>query len=183
MMDDIQCFAGSRLSEKDRAACISLIVEGGAVKLTKAEVGLPQAKVVAINRVGQEIVGVGAIKRWSPQRASILAGESEFPLDPHSHELGYIVVKEGYKEQKRSHRITAALLSEFQERPLFATTSAKYMKQTLSKAGFVQRGKEWRGTRGDQLSLWIKDGGNGRNRPRKSVVKSVVKFVGKWWET
>ena len=157
MNDEIQCCAGERLSGEARAACIALIVEGGAVELTKAEAGLPQARVVAINLMGQEIVGVGAIKRWNPQRASTLAGKSESPLDPCSHELGYIAVREGFKGQKRSHRITATLLSKFQERPLFATTSNEYMKRTLRKAGFVQQGKEWMGNT-EQLSLWIKNG-------------------------
>ena len=158
MKDDIQCCSGISLSREKLEACISLIKDGGAIKnLITAEAGLPQARVVAINLMGQEIVGVGAIKRWNPQRASTLAGKSESTLDPHSHELGYIAVKEGFKRKKRSHRITAALLSEFQERPLFATTSNEHMKRTLRKAGFVQRGKEWKGEK-EQLSLWIKNG-------------------------
>jgi hypothetical protein len=41
--------------------------------------------------------------------------------------------------------------------PLFATTFNERMIKALTKAGFVQRGREWRRKQGGQmLSLWIK---------------------------
>jgi len=39
---------------------------------------------------------------------------------------------------------------------LFATTSDPKMKSALKGAGFVQHGVEWKGQRGDFLSLWIR---------------------------
>ena len=155
MTDDIQCCAGGSLSEEERAACVSLIREGGAiVNSNTAEARLPQAMLVAINRVGQEIVGVGAIKRSNIQRASSIARDSHFQFDPHSHELGYVAVAKSHRGKKRSRRITEALCSTFQERPLFATTSDEHMKKTLRWAGFVQQDQEWQGNSG-QLSFWI----------------------------
>lgn len=158
MTDDIQCCAGGSLSEEERPACVFLIKEGGAIlNSSTAEARLPQAEVVAINRVGQKIVGVGAIKRSDLQCASLIAKKSDFKFDPHSHELGYVAIAESHQGEKRSHRITAALLSEFPKRTLFATTSDEYMKRTLSKARFAQQGKEWSGNSGT-LSLWILHG-------------------------
>jgi len=157
MMDDIQCYQGISLSKEELEACILLIKKGGAVDPKYAKKKLPLAELVAIQRVGQDIVGVGAIKRCRSEYACSIAKKSEFQFDPCSHELGYVAIKERYQRQGLSKRIMAKLLSEFQGRPLFATTSNKYMKKTLEKAGFVQRGKEWKGEK-EQLSLWIKNG-------------------------
>ena len=157
MKDDIQCCAGISLSNEEREACISLIKEGGAVDPKNAEAELPLAKLVTIKRAGKNIVGVGAIKRCRPQYAYSIAEKSKFQFDPCSHEFGYVAIKESHRNQRLSHMITEKLLSKFQERPLFATTSNENMKRTLRKAGFVQRGEEWMGKK-EQLSLWIKNG-------------------------
>ena len=158
MMDDIQCYQGISLSKKDLEDCILLIKDGGAIKnLKTAEEELPLAKLVAIKRAGQDIVGVGAIKQCRPNYTRSIAKKSTFQLDPCSHELGYVSIKKSHWRQELSKKITAKLLSEFQGRPLFATTSNERMKQTLKKAGFVQQGKEWMGNT-EQLSLWIKNG-------------------------
>ena len=158
MMDDIQCYQGISLSKKDLEDCILLIKDGGAIKnLKTAEEELPLAKLVAIKRAGQDIVGVGAIKQCRPIYTRSIAEKSTFQFDPCSHELGYVSIKKSHWGQELSKKITAKLLSEFQGRPLFATTSNERMKQTLKKAGFVQQGKEWMGNT-EQLSLWIKNG-------------------------
>jgi hypothetical protein len=81
--------------------------------------------------------------------------ECGFPFDTGIHELGYVAVKESYWNRGLSYKIAAKLLSEFGNRPLFATTSNPYMKRTLEKLGFIQRGNEWRGKDGNLLSLWI----------------------------
>ena len=72
-----------------------------------------------------------------------------------ARELDYVAVMKSYRGNGVSHEIIAKLLSNFQSRPIFATTSNDAMKNTLSRAGFVQQGTEWQGTNG-QLSLWIK---------------------------
>ena len=38
---------------------------------------------------------------------------------------------------------------------VFATTSHEHMKKTLARAGFVRKGKEWKGKTGG-LSLWTR---------------------------
>jgi RimJ/RimL family protein N-acetyltransferase len=70
-------------------------------------------------------------------------------------ELGYVAVDSDHQGRGLSSRIVAALLSEHAG-PLFATTDNEFMKKTLAKSGFMQKGKEWNGQRG-RLTLWIKE--------------------------
>lgn len=135
--------------------CLSVIGEGDAVNLKSAQRELPLATVV-VKRDSQDIVAVGAIKRQRPEYASTISVKSGFSFDKNIHELGYVAVRESHRGRGMSHEISAKLLSEFKSRPLFATTSHDGMKRNLQKAGFVQRGKEWTGTKGNLLSLWIK---------------------------
>lgn len=136
--------------------CLSVIKEGDAVNLKSAERELPLAMVIAVKHDGKDIVSVGAIKRERPGYAAQKAKDSGFPFDENIHELGYVAVRKSHQGQGLSHIITAKLLSAFKNRPIFATTSCDRMKGTLKKAGFVQQGKEWKGTKENLLSLWIK---------------------------
>jgi len=155
MNDDVQVYAPAELSEHEISACISLVQKGGALENPKfAADGLPRAIMIAVKRTGNEIVGVGAIKQKRTSYAADKARKSGFKFDSNAHELGYVVVKESNRGKGISQRITAKLLSVFQIRPLFATTSCPWMKRTLEKAGFDRRGNEW-GKKG-KLSLWIK---------------------------
>jgi hypothetical protein len=116
---------------------------------------LPRAVAVAVARRGDEIVGVGAIKRVRTDYAARRADLSGAPFNPDTPELGYVAVDGNHRSKGLSGRIVAALLSKHNG-PLFATTDNQYMKSTLTTAGFVQKGCEWKGGRGT-LSLWLKD--------------------------
>lgn len=160
MNSGVQVYAPAELSKDEIRVCISLVQKGGALENPEwAADQLPRAIIIAIKRDGSEIVGVGAIKRRRPKYAGDKARKSGFEFDSNAHELGYVVVKESHRRKGISQQITAKLLSAFQTRPLFATTSNSKMKPTLEKAGFVQRGKEWPGKNGKgKLSLWVSDG-------------------------
>jgi hypothetical protein len=139
-------------------AILSVIEQGGAVSLKSAKRRLPQAIIVAVVRDGQDIVGVGTIKRKRPKYAAKIAERSGFTFDQNTHEIGYIAVAESYRRKGMSHQIIGKLLSAFGGGAVFATTSCVVMKKTLKAAGFVQRGEEWQGKNGVLLSLWIRDG-------------------------
>jgi len=149
-------YSPGALSKEEIRQCLSVIEDGCAVDPEWAAAEFPLAMVVAIARKGQDIVGVGAIKRKRPQYASTIAQSSGFSFNTNSHELGYVAIKKTHQKLGLSHEITAKLLSTFQGRPIFATTSHEGMKRTLEKAGFVREGEEWKGKNG-KLSLWIKD--------------------------
>ncbi len=152
---DVKACAPSDLSSAEFAACVAVIKEGDAVDPDSAEAELPHAKVLAVARKRDDIVGVGAIKRPRPQYAARIAARSGYSFDPNTPELGYVAVDPKHKKHGLSHRIVAELLSKH-EGPLFATTHHPRMKKTLEKPGFVQKGGEWKGRRG-QLSLWTRD--------------------------
>lgn len=103
-------------------------------------------------------MGVGAIKHVRTGYASTIAStrKSGSSFDPNMLELGYIAVDALHRNRGLSHRIVAELLSKHQGQ-LFATTSNAGMKKTLGNAGFVRKGRDWRGQRHNQLSLWIKE--------------------------
>jgi predicted GNAT family N-acyltransferase len=148
----------SRLSLKELAICAAIVKRGDAVDPDSAQSELPLAEVLAVASTGKEIVGVGAIKRSRREYALQIAESSGFSFSQDTQELGYVAVESGHRRQGLSGRILAELLSRH-ERSLFATTSDERMKKTLAKAGFEQKGLEWNGRKGQQLSLWIKSQG------------------------
>ena len=153
----VQGCVPEHLVAAEMAACVAIVREGKAVGAEAAARGLPRARLLGVVRKGRQVVGVGAIKRPRPgyDAAKKVAKRSghEFPADP--PELGYVAVDPEHRGNHLSPKIVAALLAERQG-PLFATTDCKRMKTVISKAGFVHKGNEWKGNRG-QLSLWLKD--------------------------
>jgi len=153
---DVSPSAAGDLAEADLAECIRLVTEGNAVDPKYAKRDLPRALVVAVARKGGQIVGVGTIKPVRREYASGIAVKSGVPFSPDTPELGYVSVHPDHQGKRLSHRLVEALQS-ISTKTLFATTSSDRMKATLTKAGFVQRGNEWKGRRQGQLSLWMKE--------------------------
>lgn len=145
------CAAGD-LSYYDRARCIAIIAEGEAVDPVSAARELPVAQRVAIARRGDEIVGVGVIKRKRTSYAAGISKKSGHDFDAATPELGYVAVAKHHQGARLSGRIVARLIGDGD---LFSTTSNPRMKKTLTRAGFIQKGQEWKG-RNDPLSLWIR---------------------------
>jgi predicted GNAT family N-acyltransferase len=152
---DVKACAPGDLSPEELEACVTIIRRGAAVNQHSAEAELPQAELLAVARSGDDIVGVGVIKRIRRVYASSIADRSGASFDQDTPELGYVAVDYEHRRHGLSHRIVAELLSKHDGR-LFATTSDDYMKKILTKAGFKQKGREWEGQSG-QLSLWDKD--------------------------
>jgi hypothetical protein len=146
------------LSEADLASCVEIVRDGGAVAISPEK--LQKARMLAVARKGGVIVGVASIKSDRPDRAADIARKSGFRFPKETPELGYVAVAPQHRRQGLSHQLVDPLVKA---RPggLFATTDDEHMIRTLSGAGFVRRGREWRGRRG-QLSLWLKES---ENRP------------------
>lgn len=152
----------AELTKKDLSSCIAIIKKGEAVDWQSALRELPLSTVMVIARKGEKIGGVGAIKRERPGYAAKVARDAQFPFPERTLELGYVAVDPSHRLRGLSHRITATLLSQYEGR-LFATTYDKGMKRTLNAAGFVKKGKEWKG-RKHMLSFWER----GANAPTKT---------------
>ena len=152
---EIRLCAANDLSGTDLAACIELVTGGDAVNPATVKRDLPCSTRIAIVRKAGSVVGVGVIKPIRPRYAAGVSGKSKIVFDEDMPELGYVAVSRDHQGHGLSARIVGTLLTGT-GKPLFATTSNARMKSTLTKAGFVQRGKEWKGRRGDQLSLWLR---------------------------
>lgn len=146
----------NRVSLKELARCTAIVKRGDAVDPDSAQLELPRAEMLAIASIRMDIVGVGAIKRKRPAYALQIAESSGFSFDQDTQEVGYVAVERAHQGQGLSGRIVAELLSR-REGSLFATTSDGRMKKTLANAGFVQKGAEWNGRKGQKLSLWIRE--------------------------
>jgi GNAT superfamily N-acetyltransferase len=144
----------ANISEQDLAACLSIIKVGGAVDPKSAERSLSIASMLAVVRIDRQVVGVGAVKPIRPGYAAKVAEKSGTEFDSNTPELGYVAVHPDHQNNKLATRIVRELLSA-NGGTLFATTSNPWMKSTLERAGFAQRGDEWSGNSG-RLSLWIK---------------------------
>jgi len=143
------------LTIKVVSECIAIIKKGEAVDWQSAKRELPLAASVVTARKGSQIVGVGAIKRERRQYAADVSKKSGFKFPPETPELGYVAVEPEHQGRGLSLRITKLVLAG-QKGSLFATTYNEWMMKTLEKAGFVRKGKEWKG-RKHMLSLWYKE--------------------------
>jgi predicted GNAT family N-acyltransferase len=112
--------------------------------------------VVAVARKDGEIVGVGTVKPVREDYNAGVARKSGVSFDPATPEFGYVVVHPDHRDRHLSSKLTTALLSR-SGKSLFATTSDDKIKTNLKKAGFAERGRKWKGRRGDQISFWIKE--------------------------
>jgi hypothetical protein len=147
----------SDMSKEDFQACLVLIKEGSAVNVARAEKEFFKAMLISVRREAAETVGVGVVKMQRPDYASHIATKAGLSFDDKMHEIGYISVKKDCEGRGHCQAILQSLLLGFPNRPVFATTFTPAMKHILEKSGFVRRGKEWVGDRGDDVSLWIKE--------------------------
>lgn len=147
--------APNNLTDAELKACVSLVSHGGAVPRRFAEPGLRKASLLAVVRRGADIVAVGAIKRVRHDYAVRRAKLSGIRFPSGTPELGYVARSPAHRGRGFALRIVRALVSEHAG-PLWATTDSAGMKDALGKAGFLRRGSEWTGARG-QLSLWLKE--------------------------
>lgn len=139
------------------SACVAIITKGEAVDWESAKRELPLTTWVAVAFKGSEIVGVGAIKRERRKYAISVSARSGVKFPPETLELGYVAVDPEHQGRQLSSRIAALLVSQYKGR-LFATTYHDRMKRTLARAGFVQKGNQWKSkNKKDMLSFWEKE--------------------------
>jgi ribosomal protein S18 acetylase RimI-like enzyme len=151
---EVEVYASRELSHADLEACCAIIENGGAVNPNAMRRNLPSCTAFAVARAGAQIVGVGTIKAVRTEYAASVAKKSGADFPPHTLELGYVAVRRDHRNRGLAQRIATALASRYGF-PLFATTDEEWMKRILAKAGFVKKGKEWKGRRG-MLSYWEK---------------------------
>lgn len=150
---EVHIYTPTELSTKEIARCVEILKMGEAVDITSAERDLPRAHLIALARLRGKIVAVGSIKherRWYATRIALKSG-IDFPRG--TLELGYVAVDPIHRKNQLSQRLVRALLIRYEKR-LFATTYSDFMKITLSRVGFVRKGKEWLGRKKNTVSFW-----------------------------
>lgn len=153
MAYEVRVCRPAELSATELEECIAIIRDGSAVDPRSAAIEVPRATAVALVKVGENVAGVGAIKRLRERYAATISQRSRFTIDVDALELGYVAVHKEHQGQRLSGRIVEILLTSVQQSALFATTDDDRMKRTLFNAGFEKKGEEWKGERGT-LSLW-----------------------------
>jgi hypothetical protein len=150
--------AGKQISVEDLTTCIRIIGESDPIDAHIAFIELPNAPSVAIVRNRVKIVAVGAIKQVRERGGSNISHYGGVSLPSDTLELAYIAVNHSYRGQRLSRRIVAELVARHPA-PIFAITSNRRMKKTLTRVGFMQKGYEWQSHRYHNvlLSLWWKD--------------------------
>lgn len=149
---EVTACAARDLISAELETCFAIINKGGAVNTNTMKRDLPRSSLMAVARNRKQIVGVGVIKPVRPGYAAKTARNSGVAFPPETLELGYVAVDDDHRGHGLSHRIVEVLLARHVGR-LFATTDDEWMKKTLTKAGFVMKGKQWQGQRGT-LSFW-----------------------------
>ena len=146
----------SALNVSEIAVCIDILKTGNAVDIRSARRDLPRAHLLAVARMQDRIVAVGCIKHeraWYALKTSRNSGV-DFPRD--ILELGYVAVHPDHRRKQLSQRFVEVLLARHKRR-LFATTYSDFMKTTLRRAGFVQKGNEWEGRKNQMVSFWERE--------------------------
>lgn len=152
---EVRAISPRELTPSDLSACIAIIKTGEAVDWKSAKGELPRASALVLARKAKQIVGLGAIKRERREYAAGIAEKSCVEFPPETLELGYVAVSPEHRGHHLSHCIVRTLLRHHTGR-LFATTYSPYMKDTLKRFGFANKGKEWKG-RKQMLSFWDKE--------------------------
>jgi predicted GNAT family N-acyltransferase len=132
---------------------VELLRKGAAVNPQSASAEIPQSVGLVMAMRGDEIVGIGTIKRARPRYASSIQNKSKAAFSKDLPELGYVAVSKEHRNNRISQQIVSCLLQEA-PKDLFATTDDERMKRTLRRFGFAQHGKQWKGRRGI-LTLWL----------------------------
>lgn len=150
----VQTCVPDDLTEDEIERCISIVKEGEAVDAESVESELPKATAIAVVRKGEEIVGVGVIKRVRHGYSAGVGSKAGYAFPHNTPELGHVARDRAHKGNKFAPRIVAALIEQCKG-PLWATTDSPGMREALGESGFDRKGSNWKGNRGE-LSLWIK---------------------------
>ncbi len=153
-----------KCSETELNGFEKLVKEGGEVSSRGLRNRIMNAMNLSwIEEKGDNIIGVGAIKRPSPEyRSSVFkkAGSSEVP-NLYEFELGWVFIIPAYRGNHLSTPLIQSLLTSSGNKPIFATTrdNNEAMKAILVKFGFKDSGRPYLSNNGDyKLVLFIRRG-------------------------
>jgi predicted GNAT family N-acyltransferase len=125
---------------------IRLIVSGGQIKYNDAKLGIHRAELLAIYKVGEQIIATASFKNPRNTYLETVFGSAGIPeqqLD-FPFELGYIVVREGFEGQNICQKLLGELFPRISQHPMFATTRKPAMAHILKNMGFEKCGEVYK---------------------------------------
>jgi GNAT superfamily N-acetyltransferase len=138
-----------------------LVIEGGAVNPEGLRQRIHEAsRLLFLREAGDQLVGVGALKRPSPAYRNTVFANAQATVPPGEYplELGWVVVAKSHRGRRLSTRIVSELLPFAKNENIFATTRAD--ERVLSFAfdcGFKINGKPFPSGRGYDLVLYLRN--------------------------
>jgi GNAT superfamily N-acetyltransferase len=149
----------SSLNETDLSRCVELVAKGGAVSRDDATRGFKKAQLIGLFRGSKLVIAVGALKNPYPnyQKGVFKKAQASEKFDDYQFELGYFATDPEFQGQKLAKHILSAIVSTFNDSPMFATTGSAPMEHLLSEKGFRRDGLPYPPSVGHaELSLLIR---------------------------
>lgn len=133
------------------------VADGGEVSDGGLVSRIREAAWLAIVSVDGKPVGVGALKRPTPNHVEEIEAHTSLSLKDYAYELGWIVIDPRARGQKLSRVIVKALLEKAGTTGVFCTVRAENfaIQKACDGFDFTDTGKRWAGVRGDLgLGIW-----------------------------
>jgi RimJ/RimL family protein N-acetyltransferase len=147
----------SNCTKEELSRFHEMVIAAGEVKAEGFRDRIERAEVLAFSRHGNEIIGVGALKRQHPnytarifKSANAKSAAGNFGL-----ELGWVVIGEAHRRKGHSLPIVAALIAHAAGKPIYATSAStnEPMHKALIKYSFERDGGDWPSTERKNTSL------------------------------
>lgn len=146
------------LSASQRVAFTAEVLSGGEVAPNGLSERISEAHRLAYATVGDQFVGVGAVKRPRESYKRKVADLSGYDVKGYTAELGWIYVRPEARGLGLGFRISEALCALHGGR-IFATTRSDNdkMQRILSGVGFERKGTEYEASEhiGKKIQLWV----------------------------
>jgi hypothetical protein len=132
----------SSLNETDLSKCVELVAKGGAVRPNDAARGFQNAQLIGLFRAANQVIAVGALKNpyLNYRKGVFEKAQASEKFGDYQFEVGYFATAPEFQGKKLAKHILSAIVSTFNDSPMFATTGSAAMEHLLSEKGFRRDG-------------------------------------------
>lgn len=152
--------APDECSEEERETFCKLVREGGEVQGEGLETLVGRAQALVLIEEGGDFVGTAGLKTPRPSYRDDVFAKARAPVHAGAFpfEVGWIYLREGFRDRKLSPCLVAAALSRAKDGNVFATSNDENtaMHKTLRRFGFSECGVPYRSGAGECLRLFVR---------------------------
>lgn len=155
-------------SKEERDRFRQMVLEAGEVQEAGLDGLIAGAEILALLRIDEATVGVGALKRPNQEytRQVFKTAQATCVTRDFSLELGWVVVEEAHRGHSYSRRIVEALVARANGHKIYATslTTRIAMHKALTQCSFERDGIEYKSKRrrDEKLFLFVNNGHSGK---------------------